>query len=112
MFDEVFDEVSSDKIGIWHVTAPWRRLCWTQTCSAWLADSTKFGSAARGRRVPSKRCDCTGLTRQIVRDDRTNQGLEAPRHQILLPSLKSMPRTFLASRPALNIPFGSFSEAP
>jgi hypothetical protein len=31
---------------------------------------------------------------------------------ILLPSLKSMARVFLASRPALNIPFGSFRDAP
>ena len=31
---------------------------------------------------------------------------------ILSPSLKSMARVFLASRPALNIPFGSFRDAP
>src|ERR1700716_4079006 len=35
-----------------------------------------------------------------------------PDASILSPSLKSMARVFLASMPALNKPFGSFSDAP
>jgi len=47
MFDEVFDEVSSDTIGIWHVTAPVAAFVLDAGVLSLVGRFDKIGSAAR-----------------------------------------------------------------